>query len=600
MFFFHMFSTQVRMWETFQFQAIHLAFIYTLLGLDRFRAESKVYRRLAVFLITGLAVFSAIYVSTHITELDLEVGFPSTPTLLLGIVLISCTFFMTRWVWGITLPIVFGLFFLYYLFGHHLPQALSHVEYSIGFIISDISVGLSGLFGMFLDISANQIFLFVVFGALLEVAKVNEFFFELGRIPGRFLRGGPGQIAVVSSSLVGSVTGAAVANVAITGVFTIPFMKRMGYKPHQAAAIEATASTGGQIMPPVMGASAFLIAGFLGVPYVDVMVAGIIPAILFYVSVMASVQFLAARQGMPLSRVTVNWRLLLRRGPLFLIPLAVLVYLLMRRSSPAFSAFWAIMVLIGLSYVDPETRSTPFQLLKAISRGALMGARIGISLALIGMVAQTLITTDMGTKLSAVAIALSQGSMLLLLLMAAVLTIFLGCGVPTSAAYTLVAIVVIPSLIAFGIDPLASHFFVFYYAVMSAVTPPVAMAALAAAGLAQSNYMRTAFSALLLAMSGMLLPILFVTHPELLHFTVSSVSSLSSVFGSLILLLASASLFYQAFVIPNDLVDNISLLVLVGLSLLLIFTLDRLVLLTSIAGIGLFGVILISRQLRRT
>lgn len=575
MVFFHMLSTQVQLWDNFEFQSIHLIFIFALIGLSQIIDASPL-KSLYMGSVTILGILCALYVATHIPELDLQVGFPTSPTLWLGVALIFCVFEMTRWVWGIALPTVAGVFVVYYLFGQYLPSIISHADYPVGYIVSDLSVGLTGIFGMFLDISASQVFLFVVFGALLEIARVNEFFFEVGNIPGRVLRGGPGHTAVVSSSLIGMVTGAAVANVAITGSFTIPFMKKMGYPNHYAGAIEATASTGGQIMPPVMGASAFLMAAFLGVPYRDVMIAGVIPAMLYYIGVMGGVQFLATRLGLPLAPTKINIPIIIRRGPVFLIPLGVMVWLLLRQYSPALAAFWAINMLIFLVYLDPSIRPNYIQLLRCASRGAIMGAKIGISLAIVGIIAQTLISTDLGTKFSAIVLLVSQGSLPIILAMTAVVTLILGCGVPTSAAYTLVAIIVLPTIIKAGIAPMAGHFYVFYYAVISAVTPPVAMAALAAAGIAGAGYMKTAVSAFLLSSAGFIIPLFIIIEPEILLESGITVSLVVSVFVMAVSIISLSSLIFRAMIIKNNVIENILMLLALGASSTFLINLNRL------------------------
>ncbi|MGD9829031.1 MAG: TRAP transporter permease, partial [Hyphomicrobiaceae bacterium] len=354
------------------------------------------------------------------------------------------------------------------------------------------------------------------FGSLLSVIKVNDLFFEIGKAAGRIFSGGPGQTAVISSSLVGTVTGAAVANIAITGAFTIPFMKKVGYKPEDAGAIEATASTGGQIMPPVMGASAFLMASFLGVPYATIMAAALIPAILYYWSVVLGVQFLSVKAGIEAPIERVDRALVMRRMPLFLIPLAVMITLLAMHFSPSVAAFWSILLAIALSMLQKDTRPTLSGLAACLAEGAVIGAQIGVSLAIVGLMAQTLITTGLGSKIAGLVELLSAGNLILALILTMVVSLILGCGVPTSAAYGLVAIVVVPALVKLGVAPLAAHFFAFYFAVISAVTPPVALASLAGAGIAGASYMRTSISAFKLAIAGFIIPFLVVFNPAVI------------------------------------------------------------------------------------
>lgn len=515
MFGYHMLSTQVLFLGAYQQQAVHLAFVLTLLFLNQARvAKSGLnYGYQMALALFGLAACA--YVFFNISHLEEAFGYPEPRDLVVGIVLIVLVIEATRAAWGWTLPLVAAVFVAYFLFGHLIPGQLHHRQFAFDYIVSYLSIGLSGIFGSFLSISANQVFLFVVFGALLGVIRVNDFFFEAGKIAGKVFQGGPGQTAVVSSALVGMVSGAAVANVAITGAFTIPFMKKVGYKPEFAGAIEATASTGGQLMPPVMGAAAFLMASFLGVSYAEVMVAGIIPAVLYFWGVMLGVQFLAVRNNIRPPIEVIDFKLLARRLPLFVIPLGVLIAMLLMQYSPAIAAFWAIVLSIALACLGKETRPGFVELMKCLAGGALIGAQIGISLAIVGLIAQTLITTGLGTKIAGLVEILSQGNLVIALLVTMLVAIVLGCGVPTSAAYTLVAIVVVPIIVKMGVEPMSAHFFAFYFAVISALTPPVALAALAGAGIAGANYFKTSMSAAKLAISGFIIPFLIVYNPML-------------------------------------------------------------------------------------
>jgi TRAP transporter 4TM/12TM fusion protein len=515
MFAFQMFSTQYLFLGSYEGQAVHLGFVFALLFVDQARRSKSLPGFVWQLTLALLSVVAVGYVFFNIRHLEEAFGYPDPTDVVVGVVLVVLVIEATRAAWGWTLPIVAALFVAYFLLGQHIPGQLYHRPFAFDYVVSYLGIGLSGIFGTFLSISANQVFLFVVFGALLGVIKVNDFFFEAGKIAGKVFQGGPGQTAVVSSALVGMVSGAAVANVAITGAFTIPFMKRVGYQPHHAGAIEATASTGGQLMPPVMGAAAFLMASFLGVSYGEVMLAGIVPAILYFWGVMLGVQFLAVRNGLHPPTERIDWRLLLRRLPLFVVPLAVLIVMLLFQYSPANAAFWAIILSIALSYLRRETRPPFTQLMKCLAGGALVGAQIGISLAIVGLIAQTLITTGLGTKIAGLVEILSQGNLVLALLVTMTVSIILGCGVPTSAAYSLVAIVVVPIIVRMGVEPISAHFFAFYFAVISALTPPVALAALAGAGIAGANYFRTSLSAAKLAVSGFIIPFLVVFNPAL-------------------------------------------------------------------------------------
>jgi len=512
---YHMVGSQVVLVGYVENQAIHLAFLLAVTFLSAVtKAKSRTALALnAAFAIVG--VLAAAYVYFNVQHLEEVVGFPERIDVIIGVIIIVLVIEATRQGWGIILPIVACVFVAYFLFGHHIGGPLNHREFNFDYVVSYLSIGLSGIFGQFLTISADQVFLFVVFGSLLNVIKVDDLFFEVGKAAGRVLKGGPGQTAVISSSLVGTVTGAAVANVAITGAFTIPFMKRVGYRPEQAGAIEATASTGGQIMPPVMGASAFLMASFLGVPYAEIMLAAVIPAVLYYWCVALGVQFISINSRIDAPVEKVDRALIVRRAPLFLIPLAVLIALLWMHFSPGLAAFWAIVLSIALSFTQKATRPRFSELLRCLADGAVVGAQIGVSLAIVGLMAQTLITTGLGSKIAGLVELLSGGSVIVALLLTMLVSLILGCGVPTAAAYGLVAIVVVPTLVKLGVTPISAHFFAFYFAVISAVTPPVALAALAGAAIAAASYLRTSWQAFLLAISGFIIPFLAVFNPAI-------------------------------------------------------------------------------------
>ena len=507
---YHMIGSQIVLAGYVENQAIHLGFVLLLIFLHSASVARSGLLSFWNLLLASVGVASVSYVYLNVSHLEEIVGFPGATELVVGVTIIALVIEATRRGWGMVLPIVAGIFIAYFLWGHLIAGPLYHKPFTFAYVVSYLCIGLSGIFGDFLSISADQVFLFVVFGALLSVIKINDLFFEIGKAAGRVFSGGPGQTAVISSSLVGTVTGAAVANVAITGAFTIPFMKKVGYRPEEAGAIEATASTGGQIMPPVMGASAFLMASFLGVPYAAVMTAAIIPALLYYWSVVLGVQFLSVKRGIEAPVEAVDRRLVARRLPLFVVPLAIMIGMLAMHYSPNKAAFWAIVVAIAMSYLMPDTRPTLPELLKCLADGAVTGAQIGVSLAIVGIMAQTLITTGLGNKVAGLVELLSGGSLFLALILTMLVSLVLGCGVPTAAAYSLVAIVVVPTIVKMGVSPLAAHFFAFYFAVISAVTPPVALASLAGAGIARASYLGTSWEAFKLAIAGFIIPFLVV------------------------------------------------------------------------------------------
>ncbi|MCP1337164.1 TRAP transporter permease [Futiania mangrovi] len=510
---YHMVVSQGFFVTTFVHQSVHLAFAIFIVLVSGFGASGTI-ARIVQTTIAAAGLGAATYVAMNIDHLNMVLGFPEPVDMAAGVILMVAVIEATRRSWGLILPIVAGVFILYFFLGHLLPGPLYHREFSFGYVISYLSVGLTGIYGTFLSISANQIFLFVVFGALFAVLGIDDFLSEVGKIVGRRVRSGPAQTAVVSSSLVGMITGASVANVAVTGAFTIPYMKRSGYSPELAGAIEATASTGGQLMPPVMGAAAFLMAFFIGVPYVDVMLLGILPALLFYLGVLVSVHFASVQEGIFAPTEKPDYRLILNRSPAFVLPLGVIITLLLMRYSPDVAAFWAIVTALAIGQMRRD-RPSLAETLRCLARGAVVGSKIAVSLAVVGLIAQTLISTGLGSKIAGLVETFSGGNLIIALLITMVVSIILGCGVPPAAAYSLVAITAAPTLVKMGLSPISAHFFAFYFAIMSAVTPPVALGTLAATALSGGRYMLSAAKGFKLALSGFIIPFFMVFNPVL-------------------------------------------------------------------------------------
>jgi TRAP transporter 4TM/12TM fusion protein len=597
MFAYHMISTQRLFFNNFEHQNIHLVFALVIVFLGSIlRPENK---WVMVFLTLAIvcSIASTAYVHIFLEHLEETVGMPENLDMVVGVILIILVIESTRQAWGLTLPIVGTVFILYFFFGHLIPGPLHHREFDFSYVISYLCTGLTGVYGTFMSISANQIFLFVVFGALLGGIKVNDCLNEIGKFAGRFSQAGPAYTAVISSSLVGMVSGAAVSNVAITGAFTIPYMKRVGYKTEMAGAIEAAASTGGQLMPPVMGAAAFLMAFFVGIPYATIMTAAIIPALLFYLGVFACVQFLAVSENIQVDAEKPDVKLIIRRAPLFFIPLFVIITLLLMRFSPMLSAFWAIITAVVLSYIDKDTRMSFKELLGCLAKGAAVGAKIGVSLGVVGMMAQVLITTGLGSKIANLVQIFSGGNLAIALIITMFVSIILGCGVPPAAAYSLVALVVAPTLVNMGVDKISAHFFAFYFAIISAVTPPVALGALAGAGIAEANYFKTSFHAFKLSIAGFIVPYLIVFNPMMTLRGESSVTMLLTVIAVPCAILTLSAFIYNAFLVKMDVLERL-LSLMSAICLFLFCTLLQNNYIVFLVGISFF-VILLARQISK-
>ena len=377
--------------------------------------------------------------------------------------------------------------------------------------------GDDGMYGFLTGISSNILFIYVLFGAVMLQAGVGTFIIDLAlRATGR-LRGGPAKTAVVGSALFGTISGSTVANVYATGSFTIPLMKRSGYSAKTAAAIEAIAGTGGQIMPPVMGAGAFIMSEVTGISYFDIVKAAAIPAILYYVGLMAMVHFLAVRGGVrSLPAETLPpWRPVLRHA-YFALSFAMIVYYLAVGYSPTKAAFYVILLTFALSWLDRATWMTPRRCLAALVEGAASAATIAVALAGSGMVVGVLTKTGSALAFGGTVITLSGGSLLVAMLLVFVVVSVLGTGIPTTAAYVICVTVGAAAMTNLGVGLLAAHLFVFYYAVLSDLTPPDAVTAFAAANIAGSEMMATGMEAFRLGIGGFLVPFAFVYHQELL------------------------------------------------------------------------------------
>ncbi len=377
--------------------------------------------------------------------------------------------------------------------------------------------GDEGIYGFLTGISSNILFIYVLFAAVMMKAGVGEFVIDVAVRLAGWARGGPAKIAVIASALFGTISGSTVANVYATGSFTIPLMKKAGYTAKNAAAIEAIAGTGGQIMPPVMGAGVFIMSEVTGISYFDIIKAAAIPAILYYVGLMAMVHFLALRYGMrPVPRSELpSWKPVLRHA-YFAIPFALIVYLLAQGYSPTGAAFYTIGVTFALSFLDRKTWMTPWRCWEALTEASFSAATIAVALAGSGMIVGVLTRTGAALAFSGVVVQAAGGVLLVAMLLVFVVVSVLGTGIPTTAAYVISVTVGAAAMGNLGVSLLAAHLFVFYYAVLSDLTPPDAVTAFAAANIAGADMFATGIEAFRLGVAGFFVPFAFVYHQELL------------------------------------------------------------------------------------
>jgi TRAP transporter 4TM/12TM fusion protein len=459
------------------------------------------------------------YVIINMDAIVDRAGMPTSWDVFFGILTILLVLEMTRRVIGLALVIVSGVFLLYAYFGPYLPEAIAHRGYGIERIATHMYTTLEGIFGVPIAVSATFVILFVIFGAFLEATKTGDFFINLANsIAGR-ARGGPAKVAVISSSFFGTISGSAVANVVGTGTYTIPLMKRTGYSPQFAASVEAVASSGGQLVPPVMGAAAFVISEMTGESYLTICVAAIIPSLLYYIALFTSVDREAHRvglQGMRPDEVPSFMGTLKSRGYLSISALVLIYLLAVRMTSPSYAAFWAIISSILLSSIKQETRLDLKGMIRALESGSKSALSVVAACAAAGIVVGVVSLTGLGLKFSGAVIALAGGNLYLTLFLTMIASLILGMGLPTTAAYIICAILAVPALTNLGVGVLSAHLFVFYFAIISAITPPVALAAYAGSAIAISKPMETAVTACRIGLAAFIIPYMFVFNPSLL------------------------------------------------------------------------------------
>ena len=376
----------------------------------------------------------------------------------------------------------------------------------------------NGMYSIPIMVMATYIFLFILFGAILVRSGAGRFFINVALALTGSKVGGPAKASVLSSCLMASVSGSAVANVVTTGSFTIPLMKRIGYRPYFAGAVEACASSGGQIMPPVMGAAAFVIAEFLNVPYLKVALAGLFPALIYFFSIFVMVHFEARKRNLAtVSKAELpNLKYEIKRGGHLFLAIIVIVVLMMVGYTPMLAAFWAIMSILILSSLRKETRMTPTDMLSAFEEGARLAVSVSVACAAAGIIIGCVFVSGIGLKFTNVIVSLAGGNLWIALFLTMGSSMILGMGLTTTAVYITLAALVIPALIKMGVVPIAAHLFAFYFGLVSAITPPVALASFAAAGIAGSNPMQTGWCSLRLGIAKYMLPFVFVFAPGLL------------------------------------------------------------------------------------
>ncbi|GLQ37148.1 ATP-binding protein [Rhizobium albus] len=452
------------------------------------------------------------YLANHITLLN-PLG---TDELFFGALLLGLTLEATRRTTGPGLTIVVLVFLAYNLYGHVLPPPFGHGYIDFGSFIDTLMYTTDGVFGVPIQVAASYVFLFVMFGALLSKAGGADFMFQLAAALTGKSPGGPAKIAVVSSGMYGMISGSPTSDVATTGAVTIPIMKRLGYSARFAGAVEVAASTGGSAMPPVMGSAAFILAEYTGIDYRDVVIAALIPALLYYLAVYLQVHFRAVRQGLRGIDQADPILETLKSGWVFVLPLAVIVWALLVGYTPTYVAVYATVALVIASFFTKRTRMTPRDVMEGLGETTLRMLPVAGACAAAGLVIGGLTMTGLAMKASNIVMLVAGSGTLPLLLIGAAIAILLGMGMPTPSAYILGAVLVGPAFVAADIPVLPANMFLLYYAVLSALTPPIAVAAFAAAAIADEDALKIAVTSVKLAAFGFIVPFFFVWNEALL------------------------------------------------------------------------------------
>lgn len=592
---FHLYTAGIATMPITIQRAIHLTFaivaVYILF--PGIRKGSKTSTPLYDWILAIAAGGVTGYIIFFFNEIARRGAEPLPYEIWLGIAAIILVLEAGRRVVGNVLPCMSIIFLLYCYFGNYAPGMFQIRGYTVSRIIQHMYLTPEGIFGLALGVSATFVIVFIIFGAFLSQSGGARFFNELALAMAGGTPGGPAKVAVVASSLLGTINGSSVANVATTGTFTIPLMKRVGYPPHYAGAVEACASTGGQLMPPIMGAGAFIMSEFLGISYLSIAAAAIIPAFIYYTAIFTNVHIRARKenfQGLPKDQLP-EAREVMRRDGHLLIPVIVIIATLLMKYTPLRAGFIGVVSVILVSSIKQNTRMSIRQIVDALEEGARGALGVALACALVGFIVGTSSLTSLGLTISNNIIEISGGRLVLTLIMAMVACLVLGMGLPTTANYIVCSTIIAPALIGMKVLPLAAHLFVFYFGIMADLTPPVCLAAFTGAGIAGASPAKTGFTATKIALCSYIMPYMFVYNPMILLHEVIAYELLilviSATLGVVTLAGAFEGWFYRTLNIPERLVMSVCALVAIHHSMLF-----------SLIGTG--GIILMLLYLRQT
>lgn len=502
-------------------RAVHLAFGLGLVFLlypsrKKWRNDHKLHPLDLVLAILGAA--TPLYIVTNYEAIVGRGGMINDTDYIIGAIGVLLVIEAARRVVGMPIVLVVLAFVGYAFLGPYMPDLLAHRGMNPEALVGHLYFTTEGIFGIPLGISATFIFLFILFGAYLESTGLGQFFIDIANSLAGWARGGPAKVAVLSSGLMGTISGSSVACVATGGAFTIPMMKKLGYNKEFAGAVEAAAATGGQIMPPIMGAAAFLMAEFMGIPYLEVVKAAVIPAILYFLGIWLGTHFEARKKdlkGIPRHRLPKAWKVFKESGHLS-IPLFIIMYLLIVGYTPMRAALVGIGTTIIAAALRPATRLSFAQIVHGLEQGAKSALGVLTACAAAGIIIGIVTATGVGLKLASALIEASGNILIVTLFMVMVTSILLGMGVPTTANYVITSTIAAPALVQMGVPLLAANMFVFYFGIVADITPPVALAAFAGAAISGGNPLKTGVNATKLAIAAFIIPYMFVLNPAML------------------------------------------------------------------------------------
>lgn len=518
---FHLYLAATGVWEAYQQRSIDLTFIimlaYLIYPINKRWAGHPIVLSVDLFCV-GLALIIGIYTATQSIDILNRAGVPTTIDLIFGGIMLLLVLEATRRAVGLPLVVIVLVFGFYTLYGRFFPRVIGHAGYSLEEIIVANFMATDGLYSLIIGVLSDFIMIFLVFSSFMEETGGINFFMDTAYSLAGHRVGGPAKVSVISSFLIGMVSGSSAANVVVDGVFTIPTMKRMGFKPEMAAAVEAATSTGGQIMPPVMGASAFVMAAILGITYLDVCKAAVVPALLYFFSLWMSIHFITKKMrllGLPKSELP-KFVDVFKDGWYMLLPIAGLVYFMVQGYTPALAGLIAIILAVVVTAFKKKTRLTPRKFLSALENSSRGAISLGVTCACAGVLVCFIVMSGLGMRLTDLIRMLSGGNLWIALFFTMIASLILGMGMPTVGVYIIIAILGAPALVSMGVTPIAAHLFVFYFGIICNVTPPVALAAYAAAPIAKADPWKTGWIAFFFAIAGFIVPYCFVANNALL------------------------------------------------------------------------------------